>query len=356
MPPRSRGFEAGTVFTFPVASGENAVGQLVVGWRVGGAHFQTVVFDGPFSPKEPIDELVKRPVALHAVTTTVLLEIGRWSVVGVADPSAARRVLPAWRTVRGWKGEEWSILDDTGAVRAVVRVDEASPEIQALPTEVQVSPIRLENGFAALRGEREWGVGYDRLLPVARELTSAAWFSPEDAPAAEPGAPEVRPGSGGLGGGEDLDVPPMGLEEFWGIVEGVATPGELHERLMRLSAQELVGFERRHSLLVDQAYDWGLWVRPTSSVAAAAMTRSRTFGRTWWGVVGSCSRGLWRIRTRWPMSLGWIVVRGGRTGRLRRWRSWVSAPAGRGSLARRIYGTLVRKCRLVRSGTRTGTT
>ena len=51
----------------------------------------------------------------------------------------------------------------------------------------------------------------------------------------------------------------MDLDQFWGIVEGVESPADLHSRLDALGQKDLIAFEQQHKARENEAYDWGIW-------------------------------------------------------------------------------------------------
>src|SRR5690349_7516324 len=54
-------------------------------------------------------------------------------------------------------------------------------------------------------------------------------------------------------------VPAMNDAEFWELIDGAASPTVLHDRLARLSTEDLVAFERHHDRLMRDSYRWDLW-------------------------------------------------------------------------------------------------
>lgn len=172
---RSRS-RTGDMFTLPVDEQRVAYGQIV--HKTPGGLCWLAVFEGVGEvDREPEpDAIVASPLALLAKSFDVLIKHGQWQVIGhrQVDPT-----IP-WPAFKVHTPSGWAVQDYTGE-----RMRPASAEeIDQLPLDVTVAPIRVEHAARALCGQAPWSArDYDLLLPVPSTRTTAHVFSHEPPPA-----------------------------------------------------------------------------------------------------------------------------------------------------------------------------
>jgi hypothetical protein len=164
----------GDVFRIPVDADRVGHGQIVYRWGKGGTHFYFAVFDGTYAANsEPdLDTIVRRPIALLALSLDALLWHGYWQVVGHKEVDPAAIPWPAYKEGVSPPGT-YELVDYTGDRRRRATRDEA----EHVPFRSIVAPIRVHKAFHALNGVGKWDDVYDALRPPpSDEMTSAALF------------------------------------------------------------------------------------------------------------------------------------------------------------------------------------
>jgi hypothetical protein len=165
----------GDVFRMPVDEQHVGYGQIVHRWGDSGGHYYFAIFAGvdPADSEPDLDDIVKRPVTLLALSLDALLWHGVWQVVGRRDVVPAAISWPAYKEGVSPQGS-YEIVDYTGELRRPATEGEA----EELPFRSIVALIRVQRAFLALNGVGEWDDAYDALRPPSSpELTSAQLFS-----------------------------------------------------------------------------------------------------------------------------------------------------------------------------------
>jgi hypothetical protein len=159
----------GDVFTIPYDDDRVAYGQIVDRYGTSGGHYYFAVYDGiyPRDDAPDLDEVVARPLVLLGLSTDALLQHGHWQVAGHRDVDHGAIPWPAYREGVSPPGT-FDVVDHSGQRRR--RASEA--EAEALPFRSKLTPFVLEKAFQALHGIGDWHASFDKLLPVAEEMTS----------------------------------------------------------------------------------------------------------------------------------------------------------------------------------------
>jgi hypothetical protein len=169
-----RVFEVGDIFTVPVDPTRVGYGQIVHAWGRSSGHFYFALFDAVFARADTVnlDDALKNPLALLALSMDALLWHGIWQVVGKRDVNLHRLPFPAYKEGRYPPGT-YVVVDHTGHRSRPATAE----EVERLPFRQAVAPIRLQHAFQALHHIGDWRDDYDRLRPcVVDELTTAAVF------------------------------------------------------------------------------------------------------------------------------------------------------------------------------------
>jgi hypothetical protein len=168
-----RRFRVGEVFSVPVDERWLGYGQIVHAWGTSGGHFYFALFDVTFRRDETVelDEILRKPLAILALSMDALLWHGIWQVVGHQGVDRERFPFPAYKE-GVWPPGTFDVVDYTGRRRR--RASEV--EVDRLSYRSVLTPIVLQDAFQALHHVGEWRDDYDELRPVLDELTSASVF------------------------------------------------------------------------------------------------------------------------------------------------------------------------------------
>jgi hypothetical protein len=144
----------GDVFRMPVDEQHVGYGRIVHRWGDSGGHYYFAIFAGvdPADSEPDLDDIVKRPVTLLALSLDALLWHGVWQVVGRRDVVPAAISWPAYKEGVSPQGS-YEIVDYTGELRRQATEGEA----EELPVPVHRRADPCATGLPG--AQRGWRVG-----------------------------------------------------------------------------------------------------------------------------------------------------------------------------------------------------
>ena len=150
----------GDVFSLPIDESRVGYGQVVSRWGDSGGHYYFLIFGGAHEVSESpdIDQIVREPPALLALSLDALLVHDHWKVVDHREVVDAAIPWPTYKEGAAPAGA-FDVVDHAGQIRRRA----TTKEIADLPFRKVVAPIRLEKALKSLHGIGPWLDDYGEL-------------------------------------------------------------------------------------------------------------------------------------------------------------------------------------------------